>query len=108
MAARSSLDEIGELPPEAQVSLLRVSRSEDRRVGSIIRLRWTVRVLAATNRISRRGGARHIREELFYRLNVFPIPCPPLRERAEDIPILVEYPGRPRSQSRRGRSSRNG
>ena len=87
------LDEIGELPAETQIALLRVLQEHEfERVGGTGTLRTNVRVIAATNRdlqAAIAGGT--FRGDLFYRLNVFPIEVPPLRERREDIPVLVEY-----------------
>jgi PAS domain S-box-containing protein len=87
------LDEIGELPAETQIALLRVLQEHEfERVGGNQAIRANVRVIAATNRdIKSAIVAGTFRSDLFYRLNVFPIDMPPLRERKEDIPILVEY-----------------
>src|SRR5213083_2334657 len=87
------LDEIGELPPETQIALLRVLQEREiERLGSSHPITVDVRVVAATNgdleAAVERGG---FRQDLFYRLNVFPIRIPPLRERLDDIPVLAEY-----------------
>jgi formate hydrogenlyase transcriptional activator len=85
------LDEIGELPFDVQAKLLRVLQTgEFERLGSSKTVKVDVRVLAATNRdLERETQEGRFRADLFYRLNVFPISVPPLRERAEDIPLLV-------------------
>jgi formate hydrogenlyase transcriptional activator len=87
------LDEIGEMPLELQVKLLRVLESgEFERLGSPTTIKVDVRVIASTNRdLEAEVKNRRFREDLFYRLNVFPISVPPLRMRAEDIPQLVSY-----------------
>jgi PAS domain S-box-containing protein len=87
------LDEIGELPAETQIALLRVLQEHEfGRVGGTGSIRTNVRVIAATNRdLEAAIAAGTFRSDLFYRLNVFPIEVPPLRERQEDIPVLVDY-----------------
>jgi DNA-binding NtrC family response regulator len=87
------LDEIGDLSPAIQVKLLRILQEKEfQRLGSNLTLKTDVRVIAATHRhLEEAMGKGHFREDLYYRLNVISITLPPLRERREDIPLLVDY-----------------
>lgn len=87
------LDEVGELPPDTQVALLRVLQEREfERVGGAQTIRVDVRVITATNRdLTAAVAGGSFRQDLFYRLNVFPIEVPSLKDRAEDILMLVQY-----------------
>jgi transcriptional regulator with GAF, ATPase, and Fis domain len=87
------LDEIGELPPQAQVRLLRVLQSKEiERVGGVDTIPLDIRIIAATNRdLEKMVKEKNFREDLWFRLNVFPLWIPPLRERQMDIPALIQH-----------------
>src|SRR6202171_4990887 len=87
------LDEVGDIPPELQPKLLRVLQEQEfERLGATRTIRIDVRLVVATNRdLAQLVEDRQFRSDLYYRLNVFPIQMPALRERREDIPLLVRY-----------------
>ena len=87
------LDEVGDIPPELQPKLLRVLQEQEfERLGGTRTIRVDARLVVATNRdLDKMVAQREFRQDLFYRLNIFPIQVPPLRERASDIPLLVNF-----------------
>lgn len=87
------LDEVGDIPPDLQPKLLRVLQEQEfERLGSSRTIRVDVRVVAATNAdLAQKVGENQFRSDLYYRLNVFPVVIPPLRDRREDIPLLARY-----------------
>ena len=87
------LDEIGDIPPNTQIRLIRVLQEKEfERVGGEVTISVDVRIIAATNKdLLERVEKGHFREDLYYRLHIIPIEVPPLRERKEDIPLLVEH-----------------
>ena len=87
------LDEVGDIPPELQPKLLRVLQDQEfERLGSTRTIRVNIRLIAATNRnLAKSVAEREFRSDLYYRLNVFPIRMPALRERKTDVPLLVRY-----------------